>query len=1086
MIEDEIDKVLNKNFSNKKSNQSNNYKKPHNTIQKQVSDSNKYLAKKPTTIIQKLTAVAVVLLLFSVATIGLWSPYMIRQNPLLGTQEENTVYATRFSDDSFFSIVVLPDTQFYSKFNPEIFFNQTQWIVDNKETLNIVYVVHEGDLVENADSVAQWQNADAAMSLLEDPDTTNLEDGMAYTAVRGNHDGYWQGSYFNEYFGVNRFTGRKYYGGSYLDDCNMNNYVLFDAYGLEFIAIGLNHGPSDDELSWANDILTQNSQRRAIVITHSLLNTQGEFFDDAFCPPYYPDDTYDTSQIYESLKHNKNLFMMLCGHIPGESRRTDTYNDNTIYSILANYQSYENGGNGFLRIMTFYPSEDTIHVQTYSPWADQYRSGDQSEFTLDYCLQIPPPENPLEKPGWELVFNDEFSEKTLNTSDWRTDLYHHTSESYWEPQYYTTYGTDYRYIGPDNLPIGNRSSNFIFNTREEYTLENTTEGGEKQILHTLSLVYRKEPGLKYFPAWMWNAYMKNFDEERGFYFVDQQHPTTAGGLKDAVYGPMNDTSGWIETLDRFTYGFFEIRCKIPNKGRTMWPAFWLWHQDTEGGYRELDVFEFGGWVESIGMTLNNTPLFGFHNGKYSLTNYYEITGPYANVSKYFHTYALRWTPNVVVWYVDNVERWRISGDSPQYDMRIVANVAAHESHGDGYTALDLPMEMEIDYIRAYKKEGKEFLTTWDNLTASIGEWDISENDYYINGRFSAGAVVDNTDRLLTINTQNGIAKLLKYRDDNWGTIWENKKTGVIGHYQLDPNQDYVFLAAEFTGTNSIDELLAINTETGKTSLLKLIQTQSGFAWQQLWSSEQNNGGIGNLAGDSFSFTVGDFNGDGIGELYISNSETYAARIVQYQAATNRWVVLWKADDVKSTPSRVADVQLAGDFSGEGKDLFLSVNTQLKKASLYEFTGSGWNQLWNNGDTGIIYWWNIGEDDTFISGDFTGDGQDELMAFSKCGAWTQLMNHDNSGYGQEQGPFQWMWANEGSGSICKWDMTHELNHAPSPRLGENGGLGSTQNGWTQISYPFYLSGCFTQGSQADLFCVNAGFGWAHLATYTELP
>jgi hypothetical protein len=118
MIEDEIDKVLNKNFTNKKPNPSNSYKQTHNTIQKQSFDPTNYVAKKPTTIIQKLTAVAVVLLLFSVATIGLWSPYLMRQNPIQATEQENTAYATRFSDDSFFSIIVLPDTQFYSRDYP--------------------------------------------------------------------------------------------------------------------------------------------------------------------------------------------------------------------------------------------------------------------------------------------------------------------------------------------------------------------------------------------------------------------------------------------------------------------------------------------------------------------------------------------------------------------------------------------------------------------------------------------------------------------------------------------------------------------------------------------------------------------------------------------------------------------------------------------------------------------------------------------------------------------------------------------------------------------------------------------------------
>ena len=46
---------------------------------------------------------------------------------------------------------MLPDTQHYSEAFPAIFTSQTQWIVDNKEARNIVFVTHEGDIVEHND-----------------------------------------------------------------------------------------------------------------------------------------------------------------------------------------------------------------------------------------------------------------------------------------------------------------------------------------------------------------------------------------------------------------------------------------------------------------------------------------------------------------------------------------------------------------------------------------------------------------------------------------------------------------------------------------------------------------------------------------------------------------------------------------------------------------------------------------------------------------------------------------------------------------------------------------------------------------------
>ena len=74
------------------------------------------------------------------------------------------------SDAKDFTIIVLPDTQKYSDAQSVHFPAQTQWIVDNKDDLNIVYVAHEGDITDNynADEY-EWIYASAAMGLLEDP-----------------------------------------------------------------------------------------------------------------------------------------------------------------------------------------------------------------------------------------------------------------------------------------------------------------------------------------------------------------------------------------------------------------------------------------------------------------------------------------------------------------------------------------------------------------------------------------------------------------------------------------------------------------------------------------------------------------------------------------------------------------------------------------------------------------------------------------------------------------------------------------------------------------------------------------------------
>src|ERR1700757_5310278 len=66
-----------------------------------------------------------------------------------------------------FTIVALPDTQFYSSLNPQIFAAQTQWIANHVQDQNIKLVVGLGDIVDGGGDLTQWQNADAAVRLLD-------------------------------------------------------------------------------------------------------------------------------------------------------------------------------------------------------------------------------------------------------------------------------------------------------------------------------------------------------------------------------------------------------------------------------------------------------------------------------------------------------------------------------------------------------------------------------------------------------------------------------------------------------------------------------------------------------------------------------------------------------------------------------------------------------------------------------------------------------------------------------------------------------------------------------------------------------
>lgn len=284
-----------------------------------------------------------------------------------------------------FTIIGLPDTQFYTQqpagASNNTFKTQTNWIVTNKNSQNIVHVAHLGDCVQNGDNGGnddEWKRADTSMKIIEDAITTGLTDGIPYTMSVGNHDQSPAGdangttTFFNQYFGVNRFGGRGYWGGNYGSNAD-NSYQLFSASGIDFISISLEYDQNANAsvLAWANNLLQTYPNRKAIIVSHWIINSDGTFGAQG-------------QAIYNALKANSNLFLMLCGHVNpnGEARRADTFNGNTVNTLLSDYQDRTAGGNGWLRIMKFSPANNTLSVKTYSPSLNQYETDANSEFVI--------------------------------------------------------------------------------------------------------------------------------------------------------------------------------------------------------------------------------------------------------------------------------------------------------------------------------------------------------------------------------------------------------------------------------------------------------------------------------------------------------------------------------------------------------------------------------------------------------------------------------------------------------------------------------------------------------------------------------
>ncbi|HOX59931.1 MAG TPA: metallophosphoesterase [Candidatus Paceibacterota bacterium] len=290
-----------------------------------------------------------------------------------------------------FTIAVLPDSQYYCaparRGLPAMFSAQADWIVSNRLAWDIAYVAHLGDIVDAGDSLSQWQNATNALYRLENPLTTGLPDGIPYGTTVGNHDQEPNGdpdgastAYYNQFFGTGHFAGKSYYGGYYGGN-NDNHFDLFTAGGMDFIAVYLEYDPSASAgpLTWANALLETYSDRRAIVVSHYIGR------------PVIPSDFGSQgAAIYDALKGNTNLFLMLCGHVNGEGSREDVFAGNTVRTLVSDYQFRGAGGNGFLRLLRFSPAFNSVRVFSYSPWVRQYETDADSQFEFSYPMQSAP------------------------------------------------------------------------------------------------------------------------------------------------------------------------------------------------------------------------------------------------------------------------------------------------------------------------------------------------------------------------------------------------------------------------------------------------------------------------------------------------------------------------------------------------------------------------------------------------------------------------------------------------------------------------------------------------------------------------
>ena len=283
---------------------------------------------------------------------------------------------TNVPEDYDFCFAWETDTQYYAEEWQHHFTNINNWIVNNKDERKIKYVIHTGDIVDDVDMTYEWENADAAMGILD-------KAGMPYGVLGGNHDvaaGLADYENYYKYFGENRFASQPTYGGTYQN--NKGHYDLISEGGQDFIIVYMSWNIYQDEIDWMNQVLSQYSDRKAILCFHTYTNVKqsnGTYLD------YY-------GQLVNKyvVKKNPNVFAVLNGHYHGSSYETamfdddgDGRNDRTVYQICTDYQSGFEGGNEYIKFLYFDLDNNKIYMNSYSPCMDDFNYYDTELHTLN-------------------------------------------------------------------------------------------------------------------------------------------------------------------------------------------------------------------------------------------------------------------------------------------------------------------------------------------------------------------------------------------------------------------------------------------------------------------------------------------------------------------------------------------------------------------------------------------------------------------------------------------------------------------------------------------------------------------------------
>lgn len=269
------------------------------------------------------------------------------------------------------------------------------------------------------------------------------------------------------------------------------------------------------------------------------------------------------------------------------------------------------------------------------------------------------------------------------------------------------------------------------------------------------------------------------------------------------------SSGMIQSHEKFKYGYFEIKFKMPEE-KGYWPAFWLY------GGEEID------WME-----LKTEKKNAIHVGRHSpkpeenrMRNYIrkKTWGDWVyfkgNLSCEWNIVSGEWTPEYLKYYL-NGECIAYSKLSLNTEKVLCANLAVPGNNGPFKPGpkpnIKRSGDFTIDYIRIWSNDPKTKNINTANTFENHGHSKIGKTKLKSKTRFLYGKKKIHANEGLTVT-------LLPLKNNQFELQVLGKKIPSTSHYSiLDSDKAFIYTEGLKFGSSIID----LNTYTGNSFELKI-------------------------------------------------------------------------------------------------------------------------------------------------------------------------------------------------------------------------------------------------------------------------